>query len=246
MELLAIDQGNTTTKFGYFRAGRLQHNWSVATDRGATAEMLGQILQEEGIVAPLALGLSTVTLELLPAWRRMAQDSGYSLTVVNGNTPAPLQNQYGTPETLGADRFMAAVAAADLVGTPVIVISLGTAIVVDAVSLGSAYLGGIIAPGITATTVALENSASALPLGHWAPPSRAIARGTAEALANGLFYQSVGGLRAMVQAVRDELAISAPLALHGGWAHQLAPHLDGVALVDEHLVLRGIYLTLNQ
>ncbi|MEI7833939.1 MAG: type III pantothenate kinase, partial [bacterium] len=134
MELLAIDQGNTTTKFGYFRAGRLQHNWSVATDRGATAEMLGQILQEEGIVAPLALGLSTVTLELLPAWRRMAQDSGYSLTVVNGNTPAPLQNQYGTPETLGADRFMAAVAAADLVGTPVIVISLGTAIVVDAVS----------------------------------------------------------------------------------------------------------------
>jgi len=206
MELLAIDQGNTTTKFGYFRAGRLQHNWSVATDKGASTEMLAQILLDEGVVAPLALGLSTVTPELLPAWRRMAQESGYSLTVINGNTPAPLQNEYGTPETLGADRFMAAVAAANVVGTPVIVISLGTAIVVDAVSPAGAYLGGIIAPGITATTVALENSASALPAGHWAPPSRAIARDTTEALANGLFYQSVGGLRAMVQAVRDELA----------------------------------------
>ncbi len=246
MELLAIDQGNTTTKFGYFRAGELQRTWIVPTDKGATAEVLAMQLMANDVSSPLALGLSTVTAELLPAWRRMAVESGYSITIINGLTPAPLRNEYLSPDTLGADRFMAAVAAAHYVGLPVISISLGTAIVVDAVSTSGAYLGGIIAPGIAASTNALHHIASALPAGHWAPPTRAIARNTAEALSNGLFYQSVGGLNAMVRAIRDELGVSAPLALHGGWAHLLAPHLEGVALVDEHLVLRGIYLALSQ
>ena len=47
----------------------------------------------------------------------------------------------------------------------------------------------------------------------------------------------------MISATRAELGGKVPLVLTGGWAAQLAPYLDGVALVDDYLVLRGIALT---
>ena len=93
------------------------------------------------------LGLCSVVPELLPAWEQMAAASGYPLTILTGQSTTPLRNAYLTPETLGADRLLAAVAAAARVGTPVIPLHAGTATVVDAVSPEGAYLGGMITPG---------------------------------------------------------------------------------------------------
>ena len=49
----------------------------------------------------------------------------------------------------------------------------------------------------------------------------------------------------MVDAIRTELGTPAPLALTGGWAGALRPHLDNVALVDEYLVLHGIAIVMG-
>ncbi len=190
-------------------------------------------------------GLCTVVPTQEDCWRQLAADYGATLIIITGSTITSLRNAYATPATLGADRLMAAVAAARLAGTPVIPVSLGTATVVDAVAADATYLGGQIAPGIHASMTALVDAASALNLTDWHTPSAAIGHSSHDAMANGLFYQQTGGVRAMIQSVRHELAYDAPVVLTGGWAQQLAPHLQGVALIDESLALRGIALTLD-
>jgi type III pantothenate kinase len=236
--LLAIDQGNQRTKFGLFDGDTLLMNGVQPTDKQADAAALAAMLLESG--PGLRLGLSTVVPELLPAWRAMAQAHNLSLTILTGISPTPLCNMYATPETLGADRLLAAVAAAHLVGTPVIPISLGTATVVDAVSADGAYLGGMIAPGVGIAIDGLARATSALPNAVWRVPASPIGRDSREAVANGLFFQTIGGLQAMIAATRAALGMPALLALTGGWADAMAPHLDGVALCDPYLVLRGI------
>ncbi len=245
MLLLAIDQGNTRTKFGLFHDGALLRAWATATQKTATAaELRSAAFAHPDLPAGIPVGLCTVVPELLPAWRQSAEDAAFSLTIFTGESPTPLCNAYATPATLGPDRLLTAVAAAHRVGMPVLPVSLGTATVVDAVSADGAYLGGMIAPGIGVTTAGLFSATSALPDTAWRVPAQPIGRTTDDAIAAGMFYAAVGGVQAMIRAVRDALGTAAPLALTGGWAAQVAPHLDDVALVDAHLTLHGIAITL--
>ena len=247
MRLLAIDQGNTRTKLGLFESGILRQTAAFSTQKAASAADLEQVVFTRiGLPRDVRIGLCTVAPETVPAWEAMAERTGCQLTVLTGTSPTPLTNAYATPKTLGPDRLLAAVAAADAAGAPVISISLGTAVVVDAVSADRAYLGGMIAPGIGLAERALVHGTSALHGVTWRRPAQAIGRSTEESLVNGWFYHSIGSLREMVAATRQALGAHAPLVLTGGWASKVSSHLDGVALVDQHLVLRGIALTLGR
>lgn len=244
MHLLTIDQGNTRTKVGLFQDRNLRQTFSFPTRKDATQSELAQAVTPLADLPPdTRVGLCSVVPELNPAWQAWAVEKGLQLTLLTGASPTPLRMAYATPETLGPDRLMAAVAAAT-VATPVISISLGTATVVDAVSDDAAYLGGMITPGIGLMAESLSAAASALHPVSWQEPAHAIGRSTDESLAGGWFYLVLGGLQAMIRATRAEIG-DAPLVLTGGWSAQLAPYLDGVALVDEYLVFRGIALTLT-
>ncbi len=247
MQILAIDQGNTRTKFGLFNDGELQRVWTANTRKAASVdELRAMLFHPFEFPHTVHVALCTVVPELLPTWQQLAAQTGCPLTILTSRSPTPLHNAYRTPETLGVDRLMAAVAAAARVGVPVIPIHAGTATVVDAIDADHHYLGGMISLGISKTAEALATAASILWPAEWQEPEHAIGRSSAEALSNGLFYQSVGGLKAMVQAIRNELGAAAPLALTGGWARALSPHLDHVALVDEYLVLHGIAITVGE
>lgn len=247
MALLAIDQGNTRIKVGLFANGRLVEVWSSPTEKSATAaELAAVIFSTRDVPATTPLALCTVVPELLPAWHDVAAMRGHALTVITGATPTPLTNGYATPETLGPDRLMAAVAAEAMVGAPVIPISLGTATVVDAVAADRSYCGGLIGPGIGVTIDALLSATSALRAVDWHEPLAPIGRTSAESLNNGIFYHAVGGVQGMIAAVRRGLGVDAPLALTGGWAEHIAPFLDHVAVSDAYLILHGIALTLHE
>ncbi len=267
MPLLAIDQGNSWTKCGLVDGETLTATWGLETDKAADP---AELAEQMDLPAVTRVALCSVVPELLPAWTEAARRAGKPLTIITGATPTALRNAYATPDTLGPDRLMAAVAAAR-VGMPVIPVLLGTATVVDAVADG-AYLGGMIAPGVGILAERLAARASALSAPAWQTPAHAIGQSTDEALAHGLFFQAVGGLRAMIAATRAEIRgqttnfagtvgekrasesaeISSlspnfvPLVLTGGWAARLAPHLDGVALLDEFLILRGIAYTISE
>lgn len=85
---------------------------------------------------------------------------------VSATTPAPIEIDYDTPETLGADRIAAAVGAMRLFEAPLaqnlLVVDLGTAATYDVVSR-TRFLGGNIAPGVGLRLDALHNCTGRLP-----------------------------------------------------------------------------------
>src|SRR5699024_8726538 len=60
-----------------------------------------------------------------------------------------VRNAYAQPETLGVDRFLSMVAAYADGHAPCVLVSCGTALVLDALAAGGRHLGGLIAPGAT-------------------------------------------------------------------------------------------------
>jgi type III pantothenate kinase len=238
--LLAVDQGNSQTKWGLFVDGQLVCSWITPTEKNLDMTALTLALPSVAGGAVPALGVCSVIPELHSSWKALAERLDLSLTLFTGTFPTPLCNAYTTPETLGPDRLLAAVAAVACVGAPVLVVHLGTATVVDAVAAPGIFLGGMIAPGISTAQAALCQATSALTSVPWQPPLQAIGRSTPEAIGSGWFHHSLGAIRGMVAACADELGVPAPLVLTGGWARTIAPFLSDVARVDEFLILTGI------
>lgn len=86
---------------------------------------------------------------------------------VTATTPAPVEIDYATPQTLGADRIAACVGAMRLFEAPLaqnlLVVDLGTAATYDVVER-TVFRGGNIAPGLALRLRSLHTSTGRLPL----------------------------------------------------------------------------------
>ncbi len=247
--LLAVDVGNTNTKVGVFEGPRLRASWALATRRQQTADELGVLLEAllrgRGLrrADVTGLALSNVVPPLQPTLDEVAARyfAGPPLTVVPGRIP-PLPLAVDDPGQVGADRVVAALAALERWGAPVIVVDLGTASRLDCVNAGGAFVGGTIAPGLAVAAEALWSRAARLPRVDLRRPERAIGRDAAAGMRAGIVLGYAGLVDGLVARARAELGGRAPVVATGG----LAPLLAGVARaidhVDADLKLHGLRL----
>lgn len=244
--LLVVDIGNTTTKVGLWNGATIEDVSVTPTDDhprwdSAAGPLLGRVARAPA--APVAI--CSVVPEAEAALVRWGERQGKTPFLLRGDTPAPLVNLYRTPGQLGPDRLAAAVAAAHRFGAPVIVASLGTAVVVDAVSPAREYLGGAIWVGITPGMDALFERAAMLPRISQRPPTTPIGGDTEECLLAGAFHGTASLVEGLAARMRESIG-DASLVLTGGDAemlsfflrveHELAPHLtlEGTGLIWEH------------
>lgn len=232
---VTLDQGNSSTKLVIFDLSTGQEA-GCAVIRGnegiaAVRDMLS------GCSVMAAIGCSVANgrnLEHLMS----TIDSPIKMELTP-QTRVPLQNLYGSPETLGADRLAAAVGAAAMSpGQDLLVADIGTACTFDIVTADGEYLGGNISPGPGMRLRALNRFTARLPLvsGH-ADFIPGIGGNTVEALRCGamrgvvaeLLYYSGNGL-------------TRNIILSGGWAPEIAALLpDGVnCIIRPHLVNEGL------
>ena len=117
---LTIDAGNTQTKASLFEGDRcVAAACPLAADGRQLREWVRQYPVER--CANSDVGDRSLPLRILLA------ELEIPTLCVTGLTPAPLKNGYHTPETLGADRWAAAVGAADLLPAhPLLIIDAGT------------------------------------------------------------------------------------------------------------------------
>ncbi len=82
---------------------------------------------------------------------------------LSANTALPLQLNYDTPESLGADRIALAVGARTLMHNPtVLVIDIGTCVTYDLIHYEQ-YLGGAITPGVDMRLAGMHTGTRGLP-----------------------------------------------------------------------------------
>ena len=242
--LLAIDIGNSSTKFAIYDGESLFHKFAVQTNRDYTAEELlfdrlklyeDQFIQVDidtclvasvvpdlnGVIAQVCRELFHITPQLVDStW-----DFGFTI-------------DYDPPSSVGADRLVNAFAAVSQFGSPVVVCSFGTATTIDVVDAENTYVGGIIAPGMATAAKALELATSKLPTVKIEKPEGLIGKTTVSSMQSGIVYGHV----AMVKGLLERLEGVGKVVATGGFANLIAPEVSAIDVVDENLTLEGLRL----
>ncbi len=240
--LLVVDVGNTTTSVGLWNAGRVRAVQTCSTRRtyGSTvSRLVGKMVAQAGR-RQLQIALSSVVPQAEVTWSKWCLQRRVPLFAIHGSTSTSLVNRYRQPRQLGPDRLAAAVGAVRRVGAPAIVVSLGTATVVDAVSAGGEFLGGAIAVGVETGLVALAERTAALPRVSPSPGSSVIGRDTEACLRVGAVLGAAALVEGLAARLRAVVARTAPVVLTGGQAKLISPHLQVEHEVVPSLVLEGV------
>lgn len=248
--LLAIDMGNTQTALGLFDGAEPLRSWRMPTDRTFTKDEVHVRLMGYFQMYGLDLGcidamcFAGVVPQLQRAWAGVAAQLDVPLVQVGSDTAAVTLVDAPNPSEVGADRVANAVAAAELYGSPSIVVDFGTATNIDVVDGRGAYIGGAIAPGIRISMDALTARAAKLASVPLEAPSHAIGRNTLECVQAGAVMGAAAMAEGLVARIRAELpgGAGARVIATGGLAGIVAGCTDLFDAVDQQLTLKGIQI----
>lgn len=249
MPALLVDIGNTNMKFGLAERQGLGPSFSLPTDRTATADSLGLQLVtalsfygcrpgevEMAVAASVVPPLNPILAEAVSHYL------GAPVRFVPTDLPVPLQNRYGRPHEVGADRLVTAYAGRLATDAPsLIVVDFGTATNFDCVT-GDAFLGGLICPGLASSLSGLVSKTAKLPHVALDPGdgTLSIGRSTTDCINQGFvfgFADMVTGVTARLQAhLHGEVHVLAT----GGFAEKLAPICPAIRDTRPQLLLEGL------
>lgn len=236
--ILTVDIGNTAVKVAVFEGERLVQSIVGNADVVETVEAMLAYSSVDGICC------CSVARDVEEVGERLR---GLDLPVVclTPETPLPIEVEYSSRATLGADRMAAAVGVAEK-GKASIIVDAGTAVTVDIVA-GLCFKGGNISPGLRLRFRSLNEFTSRLPLVQ--PDGRLPLFGddTETAIRAGVVRGLVAELDAAWRAARD-LYTNIKMILTGGDASVLAPLLSqrGIDLsADSETVGRGLVRIFN-
>jgi type III pantothenate kinase len=238
---IVADLGNSRLKWGRVGAnGALEATVALPTEVTAAwaAGFAAWVPAEEGS----SWAVSTVNPPVADRLARFLAERGAGSSVwFRSAADVPLRHTLEHPETAGADRALAVLAATGLNTGPGLIVSCGTAVTVERVGPDGTWQGGAIAPGLGPSATALHRGTAQLPridVPNAPPPW---GRSTEPALAAGVFWGTVGAIRELLSRQAEGLDPPPWLVWTGGDAQRLAPWIDrpGARVVPD-LVLLGL------
>lgn len=241
--LLAIDIGNSSTKFGLFDHANLISRLTIPTLRTQNADEIYYSIRKNLSVSVSAIIISSVVPELKISFLELGEKYFHLKPIFVDNTfDFGLKIKYYPPENLGADRIVAAFAAVEKYGAPAVICDFGTATTIDAVNSGREFLGGIITPGISTLNESLFLNTSKLPQVELKKPAAVIGNSTVTCIQSGVFYGYIGLTEGILRRMIDELGEKPKVIATGGFANLIAENCQLIEIVDENLMLDGLRL----
>jgi type III pantothenate kinase len=246
---LVLDVGNTETVVGAVDEGRtVRGHWRLSTQVPRTgdeyAHLLKGLLRESGFGdtrferAVLGSVVPSATDVLVPTLGRLVE--GRVLTI-DATSALPIRLSVDEPRTVGADRIVNTLAAREMFDTDIIAVDLGTATTYDCITSDGEFLGGVIAPGVSAGLDWLGRRTAKLPRVEFVAPARVIGTRTDACIRSGIFYGVVDAIDGMVARIRTEWKRpEARVVATGGYAAAVAPHTRSVDAVEPFLTLYGL------
>jgi hypothetical protein len=236
-----IDLGSSGAKLGVVRGEDVAGPVRLPRpDAGGIREFAGPLVQGRKPVAAISGSDLSKAKDL--AWE--LGKAGFPNAVVVGHDhPGLPRAATRQPEAGGVDRRVQALGAQALAAGPAVVVSAGTALVVDAVGKDGELLGGAILAGLSLSARALAVGAKNLPLVDLKGPTTLPATDTETAVRAGVVVGLAGAVERLVEALRPSPAC--PVFLTGADAPALSPHLrfphrshGGLALLGTALAVR--------
>ena len=247
--LLAADIGNTQTHVGLLSDDRVTAQWRTSTSPTATADELALSMQQFLLLNGLSfaevtgVAVSSVVPTLTASFREMVERYfRFDPVVVEPGIRTGMPILIDNPAEVGADRICNSVAAYSLVGGPLIVIDFGTATTLDAISHRGEYLGGVIAPGVQVSALALSTAAARIPKVELSPPRTVIGKSTVDSVRSGVVLGAAAMVDGMTDRMRLELQGEAQVVATGGLAPLVLEHCTTKARFEPTLTLLGLRL----
>ncbi len=239
---LAVDIGNSNIKIGIFNGDGLSSRFSLETVRDEAAASLSSKFSGRFEGAVESCLICSVVPELNEnVVKAIERETGRKPIIVTNNIDLGLKIEYEPLSAAGADRIINSFSAAETYGTPCIVCSFGTAMTIDVVNDDRVLIGGLIAPGIKALSLALSQAASRLPTVEIARPPRVIQNTTVGSLQSGIVNGYLAQFEGLLKMIKKELGSPARVIATGGHAQLVADNSVGIDVVDNDLTLNGLW-----
>jgi type III pantothenate kinase len=256
VSILLVDIGNTRAKSAVLRGSRLSAPRALPHRAGGTGMAALVRAAPRDIQRVVAVCVMGARYERALAQAVRARFGLRTEFIRSTRAAAGVRNGYRDTWRLGADRWVGVIAAHALAGArPAVVVNIGTALTVDAVTGDGRHLGGAIVPGPSTMIESLlagthgirrraqgareRNSAR----GARRPSAKArklFAADTASALDAGAAFAAAAFIDRSFDESRRLLGAGPLLLLSGGAAPALQPYIKSPVRRVPDLVLRGL------
>jgi type III pantothenate kinase len=260
MGILAVDVGNTVTRYGAFDGSsdgmEPSATWDIATRDTLTADearllLRGLLNGPGGTVAPRGDGrrapephdgiVSCVVPSLTAVYASALEaEFGRRPLVVGPGIKTGMRMHYSDPAEIGPDRIADMVAAKAAYRVPLAIVDMGTAMNIMVLDAEGVFVGGIIGPGLALSTRALSRASARLPVIEVGPPVSVIGKSTREAMQAGLVLGEAARIDGLLDMVFGELGQEGEVVVTGADADAVAGLLAHTVTVDGTLTLRGL------
>lgn len=237
---LALDIGNTNTKFGLFDNRALTTSGIIGE-----ARELSRVIENNEIEIVV---ISSVQPEIEAGLRSVISAAGVPVTTLTSAHDYGFTNEYKTRETLGIDRLCGIAGALELTESSgslnlkrerfVITIDCGTATTINVLD-GKRFIGGIIMPGMMTMAKSLNLNTAQLPEVVPAGDVPLIGASTIECIKSGIVNSTVGLIDRIVNELRLDFN-GYNMFLTGGNTQYLRKSLKYNFIENENLVLYGV------
>lgn len=231
---LAIDIGNTRTKFAIFDGREILQSSRLQNE---ALERNNKLLQSKEISSLIVSSVNEL------AEKKLELDGlKVPKLLLSHTTPLPFKLEYQSPDTLGKDRIAAVAGAqAQFPNQNTLVIDAGTCVTYDFLTAEGAYLGGAISPGVQLRLRAMNSYTSKLPLLKWEGVERpkSVGSTTITSMLSGVVNGLIAEMNGFIDSYEKQYN-SMKIVITGGDANFFVKELKNGIFADPNLVLKGL------
>jgi type III pantothenate kinase len=236
---LLVDLGNSRLKWAWSDESGLRAGEPVDHSRPLDVELAAAWADAPHVTRALVASVARPRLEAELAQAIRARLRVEPEFVASRAEACGVRVAYARPEKLGVDRFLALIALYAQAREPVVLASVGTALVLDALAADGRHLGGLIAPSPMLMQEALLGATARVSASSSARVVEA-ADDTEDAVRSGCWLAAAALVERFHSGCAQAFGAPSPLALAGGAARELAPLVRVPARIEPDLVLRGL------
>lgn len=253
--LFAIDVGNTSISCGVFSsAGELLHSFKLSSDMNRTSDeyisLIHSMFWANGLKKEDFSG--AIICSVVPMLTHKMCECAKNVTgkkpkVVGPGLKSGFSIKIDNPAELGADMVANTAAVISLMGENIhnaIIIDMGTATTLSALTAEKEYIGSCILPGINVSLDSLHIQTAQIPSVAPAKINKAIGKNSSDSVRAGVILGNAIMIDGFIDKFEKEMKIeagSAEIFVTGGLAPVVFSHIEKKFEYFENLTLLGLY-----
>ena len=232
MRNLIVDEGNTLCKIAVLDKNEVLFEWSAGEfDMAKVAELVEQFSVDKAVVASTRGGAEQICEQLRSKIDRVLHFSS--------QTEVPIEIEYSSRQTLGADRIAVAVGVVCEMGIrDAFIVDMGSAITYDIVEDG-VFKGGNISLGVAMRFRALNEFTASLPLCEATEPNDKFGQSTKEAIEQGVMQGILHEIEGYVERISAENNKKS-IIFCGGDAESFVNRIKSAIFAPRKLMFTGL------